>query len=558
MKRRLSRFRREGFRRYIHMKKQTKATGTRTDTRKEAYTEAHTGKSTAARTGQRTEKRAGTHTGKYTGKRPGGYSKKYTRKRKQQRRKIFAAAAAICAAFAAAALFLFLTIKPSVALAGEKEETIEVLGTYKDPGAKATFWGKDISSSIESDGSVDTAKPGKYEITYTASIYGRKATATRTVRVVDTIAPAIELEGDTNMTLSSMDFFKEPGFSASDNYDGDLTASVRVTKHENKEQGTGTVTYEVFDSSGNQAESSREITIKDIVPPLMTLSGNSELTLAYGAEYVEQGAYAQDDLDGDISENIKTEGSVNTHIPGEQTVLYTAADAAGNTTTIRRSVHVLNKGEKNPNAIYLTFDDGPSDKVTPAVLKALKKYKIKATFFILNYSDENKHLIQQMIDEGHTVGIHGYSHDYAQIYKSEEAFMENVTKLAERIKKDFGYEPFVIRFPGGSSNTISRHYSEGIMTKLVRKVAEQGYGYLDWNVDSEDATGNNVAVKRLYENVKNGLKEKRDNVILMHDTNAKETTAKCLKKIVKYAKKNGYSFYAYKKDTPAVHHGVNN
>jgi peptidoglycan/xylan/chitin deacetylase (PgdA/CDA1 family) len=136
--------------------------------------------------------------------------------------------------------------------------------------------------------------------------------------------------------------------------------------------------------------------------------------------------------------------------------------------------------------------------------------------------------------------------------------MNNITKLDEKLQKDFNYKPFVIRFPGGSSNTISRKYSEGIMTKLVKKVSDAGYDYLDWNVDSEDATGNNVAKKKLIANVTGGLQENRDNVVLMHDTNAKMTTAKSLKKIIKYAKANGFEFYAFTEGTPAVHHGTNN
>jgi peptidoglycan/xylan/chitin deacetylase (PgdA/CDA1 family) len=331
-----------------------------------------------------------------------------------------------------------------------------------------------------------------------------------------------------------------------------------VSQEENKEDNTETITYTVTDSSGNTATATRKIEIRDIVPPVLTLNGKESITLANGAEYLEQGAFAEDDLDGDISSSVQIDGKIDTSKAGDQVLTYTSTDAAGNTATISRTIHVLKEGEKNPNAIYLTFDDGPSDTVTPEVLKILKKYKIKATFFILNYSDDDKEILQQMIDEGHTIGIHGYSHDYEKIYQSVDTFMDNITKLDEKLQKDFNYKPFVIRFPGGSSNTISRKYSEGIMTKLVKKVSDAGYDYLDWNVDSEDATGNNVAKKKLIANVTGGLQENRDNVVLMHDTNAKMTTAKSLKKIIKYAKANGFEFYAFTEGTPAVHHGTNN
>ena len=192
------------------------------------------------------------------------------------------------------------------------------------------------------------------------------------------------------------------------------------------------------------------------------------------------------------------------------------------------------------------------------MLDTLKKNNVKATFFICNYDESNKKLVQRMIDEGHTIGIHGYSHDYAQIYQSTSAFMENINKLKNKLKEDTGYDAFVIRFPGGSSNTVSRHYSKGIMTKLVKKVTDEGLMYLDWNVSSGDATGNNRPKSFLLSNVMNELQKNRSNVILMHDTSAKQTTADVLGDVISYGKSHGYSFYAVSKDTVPIHHGVNN
>ncbi len=456
------------------------------------------------------------------------------------------------------ALYFFLTVKPDIKMRGTKEMKVQVFDTFNDPGAYASILKKDLTDEIQIDSNVNTDKIGLYQVTYSVSYHGRTSRISRSVQVVDTVKPAIFLDGETNLTLSSMDFFEESGFTASDNYDGDLTESVKVTTNEDKENNKGQIIYTVTDSSGNKAEAVRDVTIKDIVKPVITLNGSDYITLACGAEYVEQGAFAEDDLDGDLTEKIITAGSIDTSKSGTQTIAYTVSDKAGNRNTVTRTIHILDKGERNPNAIYLTFDDGPGDEVTPKILKILKKYHIPATFFILNYSDSDKDTLQQMISDGHTIGIHGYSHDYEEIYKSEEAFMDNITKLGKKLKDDFGYEPFVIRFPGGSSNTISRNYSKGIMSKLVRDVSEAEYVYLDWNVDSEDATGNNVPVDKLVNNIKSGLKENRNNVILMHDTNAKATTVTALKKIIKYARKNGYDFYAFEEDTQPVHHGVNN
>ena len=241
---------------------------------------------------------------------------------------------------------------------------------------------------------------------------------------------------------------------------------------------------------------------------------------------------------------------------GEKTITYTVTDQAGNTATAERTVTVK-KADKS-SRIYLTFDDGPSQRVTPRILDTLKQYDAKATFFILNYAEEDKPLIQRMIDEGHTVAIHGYSHDYATIYASDDAFMENIYKLRDRLRADFGYEATFIRFPGGASNTISANHCKGIMSRLVKRVEQEGFAYFDWNVDSGDADGNTKPKDYILSHVKSGLCQGRGNVVLMHDAGMKTTTADALPEILQYGLANGYTFLPITKDTVPVHHATSN
>ncbi len=210
------------------------------------------------------------------------------------------------------------------------------------------------------------------------------------------------------------------------------------------------------------------------------------------------------------------------------------------------------------NIICLTFDDGPSANVTPRVLDTLKKNNVKATFFIVNYSKENKKLVKRIINEGHTLGVHCYSHDYAKIYKSKSAFVKYYNKLAKKIKKDFNYDVKVMRFPGGSSNMVSRSYSRGVMTKLAKYMHKQGIEYYDWNVSSEDATAVTASASQIYHATVSGLCKKRTNVVLMHDASAKTTTADSLQKIIDYGYNNGYVFSAITEDTTPVHHAIAN
>ncbi len=209
------------------------------------------------------------------------------------------------------------------------------------------------------------------------------------------------------------------------------------------------------------------------------------------------------------------------------------------------------------NIICLTFDDGPSF-VTEDVLNTLKANNIKATFFIVNYKKEHKPLIQRMIDDGHTLAIHNYSHDYAKIYKSTSAFMKYFNKLNKKIKKDFDYDIKFMRFPGGTSNTVSRNYSKGIMKKLSKMITKKGYTYFDWNVSSGDASGNNVKKSKIVKETTSTLKKNRTNIVLMHDSGAKQTTADALQSIINYANNNGYVFEAITEKTQKVQHNPQN
>ena len=372
--------------------------------------------------------------------------------------------------------------------------------------------------------------------------------------------PQIVLEGDKAMEVTMKDGYREPGATASFSFH-DISDHIQIDSRVNDDKvGTYKVIYTV-EYLEKTATAERTVNVIDKEPPELALLGGESISLRPGEKFEDPGVTAIDDSDGDISSKVAAKGFVDTTCKGSYERVYDISDSYGNAASAVRTVTV--EGEpvrKIKGVIYLTFDDGPSAKVTDKVLDTLEKHKVPATFFVIDYgTDQEKiKLMKRAIKDGCTIGIHGYSHDYSKIYASVPDFMENVTKLHDKLKADLDYDARIMRFPGGSSNTVSEDYCKGIMTNLVKEVQIEGYKYSDWNVDSTDASGNNIPVNKLINSVKDNCDPEKFNVILMHDSDAKETTAKALPKIIEWAKKEGYEFKAMTMDSPAVHHKVNN
>lgn len=364
----------------------------------------------------------------------------------------------------------------------------------------------------------------------------------------------IQLNGPSEERIAAFAAYTDPGaqlLRGGNRTDTAVTVEGRVNT---EVPGDYTLTYQA-EYRGQRYTARRLVRVEDREAPELTLAGDTEITVSRFDLFQDPGAAARDRCDGDLTASIR----VTDQESGDIHVLtYTVTDKAGNTATATRQVSVYENTTTGSSPVYLTFDDGPSDRVTPRVLDTLKAYNVRATFFIVNYGESGKALIRRMIDEGHTVAIHGYSHDYASIYKSDEAFMQNVYRLRDRLRADFGYEATIIRFPGGSSNTVSRQYSVGIMSRLAQRVQNEGFTYFDWNVSSGDAAGTPASSGRIYSAVTSALRHGRSNVVLMHDAATKSTTADALPDIIQYCLANGYSIQAITPATKPVHHGIAN
>lgn len=286
--------------------------------------------------------------------------------------------------------------------------------------------------------------------------------------------------------------------------------------------------------------------------PVLTLRGEEEVEIWFGGAYEEPGAEAVDERDGEVEVAIKTP-EMDVWNEGEYEVWYRAVDAAGNEAKASRRVRVV-APPAVPGAVYLTFDDGPSEH-TARLLDILKKYKVQATFFVTGRGEDA--MIKREYEEGHAVGLHTFSHNYAYIYQNRNAFWDDMLAIQNRVKEATGgYVSNLMRFPGGSSNTVSALYDDGtqIMSRLVGEAEARGFKYFDWNISSGDASGN-LTVEEVVANVTGRLGE-GEWVVLQHDTMGFSVDA--VEQILQFGKKNGYQFKRLEADSFGAWHWVRN
>ena len=428
---------------------------------------------------------------------------------------------------------------------GADEQMIPVTALYK--GTIFHREGTPVDVSVE--GQVEYDKLGSYELSYYAKYKNVESVITVTVNVQDTQAPVITLVSNPEHYTSPVGTYQEEGFTAVDNYDGDITANVVA------EEKDGVVTYKVADSSGNEAVVERAIIYKDVIPPVITLSGNQNVSVLVGGSYSEAGFTAVDECDGDITANVTVEGSVNTQQAGTYTVVYKVVDSSGNVAEVKRTVMVRNaipaSGDK---VIYLTFDDGPC-AYTAKLLDVLDKYNVKVTFFVTGANPSYYHLIGEAHRRGHTIAIHTYSHKYSDMYSSTDAYFADFEKIRSIVVEQTGEEPWLVRFPGGTSNTVSRKYCPGIMTALSQELPARGYTYCDWNVSSGDA-GGATTEQAVINNVINGCSGKSRSIVLQHDI--KSFSVNAVDNIIEWGLANGYTFKAIGQDTSMVQYKPQN
>ena len=198
----------------------------------------------------------------------------------------------------------------------------------------------------------------------------------------------------------------------------------------------------------------------------------------------------------------------------------------------------LSTSQTESNRVYLTFDDGPTSQ-TQEILDILEKYNAKATFFVVaNESDEAIQAYKNIVEAGHTIGIHSYTHEYTEIYSSLEAFQKDVTRMADMIYNITGVRTRLYRFPGGSANTVCATSKE----ELIRWLDAEGYIYYDWNALSGDAVTKGLSTTTLVNNVMDGVNKKKNgaSIVLMHDLATRHNMVEALEPLLQRLQEEGY------------------
>lgn len=215
----------------------------------------------------------------------------------------------------------------------------------------------------------------------------------------------------------------------------------------------------------------------------------------------------------------------------------------------RKTASGNGKTAESAKRVYLTFDDGPS-QYTGEILDILAANNVKASFFVIGKDEEYYESYRRIVEEGHTIGMHSYSHVYENFYASEESFAEELTKLNDLIYDVTGVKSSIFRFPGGSSNNVAPLPIEN----YIEYLNENHIAYYDWNALNGDAVTHDLSPEQLVSNIMNDVEKHEDSIVLMHDLQTTHATVESLQLLIDTLKAEGYEILPIDENTPLIQH----
>lgn len=463
-----------------------------------------------------------------------------------KKKRIIVYALLVCIACALAVMgYLYLTT-PDIIFFSEPE-IIEINSKYDAMSFIKKVEHSDIKQVSVKDDKVNNKKLGTYQIVYAI----KDQTFALDVQVKDTKKPEVTTKPVTMEIGESFDV-KDGIKEIKD--DTKTTLSLKNKNEAFDKTGDKNVDIIVKDEGGNETTATIPLTIldKDKTPPVIEAK---DITLQSNDAFdAMEGVYAKDDRDGKVKVTI-IKNDVDTEKAGTYHITYEAKDKHQNRSEKTITVTITKPQPVSGKVIYLTIDDGPSAN-TPAILDILDQYNVKATFFVTAQSSGYLDYIRIAHEKGHAIGLHTYSHNYAQIYANETAYFNDLQAISDVVYEKTGIRSNIIRFPGGSSNTISANYNTGIMSRLTKEVRNKGYQYFDWNGASGD--GNSALPASSLIQTAKSYGNYPSVMMLTHDHSGSYASVEALPEIISYYQNLGYSFETVNANTNGYHHGINN
>lgn len=208
------------------------------------------------------------------------------------------------------------------------------------------------------------------------------------------------------------------------------------------------------------------------------------------------------------------------------------------------SASIATQAADDEKVVYLTFDDGPTPKITDEILDVLKKEEVKATFFIVGKEvDGREAILKRIYEEGHGIGLHTFSHNFKVIYHSPKSFIMEMEKTEALINEVLGTNQRfpIIRFPGGSAGRLN--------SSFYHALCEKGYHIFDWNVDLQDGIKGHLSPSQFVANSKKCMTRGNRRIILAHCNANNTNTCLALSDIIAYYREQGYTFKPITEET---------
>ena len=287
----------------------------------------------------------------------------------------------------------------------------------------------------------------------------------------------------------------------------------------------------------------------------LSAEGKDYLTLLSSRDALSENPNAKSGVFVDSVKSVlgNAEGGTNSATSTEKDTTETTSDGEQNAASQEGDAKETQQdsvvANSNGKRVYLTFDDGPSI-YTGQILDVLKANDVKATFFVIGRDEEFYDYYKRIVDEGHTIGMHSYTHVYQDFYESKESFAEELTKLNDLIYNVTGTKSTIFRFPGGSSNSVSSLSIE----EYIDYLNENDIDYYDWNSLSGDAVTNGLSPEQLVNNIMNDVSQNEDSIVLMHDLQTTHTTVESLQLLIDTLKTEGYEILPIDENTPLIQH----